>query len=111
MSSLLCLTDEQNPCEGKSVAIETVLTKKRNSLHRRSQGGANGAMPPQFLEYLVILCFERRYPMQNTVASLKSRIFPPKKNLGLAVNTLRLFPEPRIHHPMCANRQHGALYQ
>ena len=36
-------------------------------------------MPPKFLEYLVILCFERRYPIQNNVASLKSRI-PPTPN-------------------------------
>jgi len=43
-------------------------------MHRRSQGGASGAMPPKFLEYIVILCFERRYPIQNTVASQKSRI-------------------------------------
>jgi len=36
-------------------------------------------MPPKFLEYLVILCFERQYPIQNIVASLKSKIFAPKK--------------------------------
>jgi len=29
--------------------------------HRRSQGGL-GAMPPQFSEHIVILCFERRHP-------------------------------------------------
>jgi len=55
--------------------------------HRRSQGG-HGAIPPQFLKYLVILCFERRCPKQNTVASLKSNIrhpnFWPPKNFGLA---------------------------
>jgi len=27
--------------------------------------------PLKFLEYLVILCFEGRYPKQNTVVSLK----------------------------------------
>jgi len=34
-------------------------------------------MPPTFLEYLVILRFERRYPKQNTVASLKSKFLSP----------------------------------
>jgi len=33
---------------------------------------------PQILEYLVILCFERRYPKQNTVARLKASILSPK---------------------------------
>jgi len=36
-------------------------------------GVARGGMPPRFLAYLVILCFERRYPKQNIVASLKSK--------------------------------------
>jgi len=45
-------------------------------------------MPPQFLAYLVILCFERRYPKQNTVTRLKSKIldspaFLPLQNFGL----------------------------
>jgi len=30
-------------------------------------GVAKGAMPPEFLTDLVILCFERRYPKQNSV--------------------------------------------
>jgi len=37
-----------------------------------------GPAPPKFLEHLVILCFERRYLKQNTVASLKSTILPPR---------------------------------
>jgi len=36
--------------------------------HRRSQGAMG---PPKFLEYLVSLRFERRYPIQNAIASLK----------------------------------------
>jgi len=36
---------------------------------------AQESMPlPKFLQYLVILRFERRYPKQNTVAHLKSNI-------------------------------------
>jgi len=35
--------------------------------------------PPKLVAYLVILCFERRCPKQNTVARLKSIDFPPKK--------------------------------
>jgi len=44
--------------------------------HRRSQGG-KGVMPPKFLEYFVILCFESRCPKQNTVARLKSNDLAP----------------------------------
>jgi len=32
---------------------------------------------PKFLEHIVILCFERRYPKQNSVIRLKSRILAP----------------------------------
>jgi len=35
---------------------------------------AKGAMPPQFLENVVILCFERRFYKQNSVNRLKSNI-------------------------------------
>jgi len=34
-------------------------------------------MTPQILAYLVISCFERRYPKQNTVARLKLKFLPP----------------------------------
>jgi len=40
---------------------------------------------PFFLEYLVILCFERKYLKQNTVARLKSNILThPKFSAGNA---------------------------
>jgi len=42
--------------------------------HRRSQGGH---VPHEFLEYLVILCFESRYSKQNTAAGLKLKKFAP----------------------------------
>jgi len=35
-------------------------------------------MTPKFLAYLVILCFERRYPRQNIVTRLKSNVWQPK---------------------------------
>jgi len=35
----------------------------------------------EFLAYLVTLCFDRRYPKQNTVARLKSNIFCPSPKL------------------------------
>ena len=44
--------------------------------------------PSKFLAYLVILCFDRQCPEQNTVAPFKSKYLAPQKNLGLA--TLRL---------------------
>jgi len=45
--------------------------------------------PSTFLAYQDILCFERRYPKQNTVARLNSSILAkknyfPKENFGLA---------------------------
>jgi len=40
---------------------------------------AQGAMPPKYLAYLVILCFVRRRRTQNTVACLLSKILHPKK--------------------------------
>ena len=36
-------------------------------------------MLPKFLEHIVILFFERRYPKQNSVIRLKSKIFAPQK--------------------------------
>jgi len=36
-------------------------------------------MPPQFLENMVILCFERRFSKQNSVIRLISNILPPSK--------------------------------
>jgi len=44
-----------------------------------SIGVARGGHTPQFLEYLVILCFERWYPKENTVASIKSKLLTPSK--------------------------------
>jgi len=57
-------------------------------IHRRSQGKGSCGHAPQVLAYLVILCFEWRYPKQTTVANLKSNILfpkifcPPTKFLG-----------------------------
>ena len=35
-------------------------------------------MPPaKFLEHVVVLCFERRYPKRNSVIRLKSNSLPP----------------------------------
>ena len=43
-----------------------------------ARGGAKGVMPlPKFLENIVILCFERRFSIQNSVLHLKSNILPP----------------------------------
>ena len=37
-----------------------------------------GHASPKFLEHIVILCFERRYPKQNSVIRPKSNILDPK---------------------------------
>jgi len=39
--------------------------------------GIQGAMSPNVLAYLAILCFEKRCPRQNTVARLKADILAP----------------------------------
>jgi len=50
-------------------------TASKRLIHRRSQGG----MPPaKFLAYLVILCFERRCPKQNTAARLRAKYLAPQ---------------------------------
>jgi len=55
---------------------------------------AQGAIDPsKFLEYHIILCFKKRYPKQNTVASLQSKNLPQKffgtpKNFGLATTLI-----------------------
>jgi len=63
-------------------------------VHRRCQGWlpgmAKGAMlPPKFLEYIVILCFERRYPKQKCF-SPKIKHFDPSKFLCCLRCCLRL---------------------
>jgi len=45
--------------------------------HKRSQGSTNRVMPPKFLENKVILCFERRYPKQNSVFRRELNNFAP----------------------------------
>jgi len=54
-------------------------------------GGAKEAMAPQkLLENIATLCFERRFPKQNSVIRLKSNILPtpqifvPLQTFGLA---------------------------
>jgi len=42
-----------------------------------AKGGGKGAMPPKWLEFIVIFCFERRYPKQNSAFCLKSNILVP----------------------------------
>jgi len=38
-----------------------------------------GPCPHKYLERIVILCFERRYPQQNSVIRLKSNILVPNQ--------------------------------
>jgi len=58
------------------------MSKLSPHIHRRSKGGGKGAMPPKFLENIVILCFERRFSKQNSVIPLKSHTLTPPKFLG-----------------------------
>jgi len=59
--------------------------------YRRTQGALGDHGLPKFLEHIVILCFERRYPKQNRVFQLKSNIlvcpkffWPPNFGAGYA---------------------------
>jgi len=42
-----------------------------------ARGETKEPWPPIFLENIVILCFERRFSIQNSVIRLKSNILPP----------------------------------
>jgi len=46
-------------------------------------------MPPQFLENIVVLCFERRFAKENSVICLKSNISPQNFLAGYATGRLR----------------------
>ena len=35
-------------------------------------------LPPKFLEHIIILCLERRFPKQNSVIRVKIKILPPQ---------------------------------
>ena len=64
-------------------------------------------MPPQFLENIVILCFERRVSKQNSVIRLKSNILPPKKILGW----LRHWLAMTVFSFLCRNTAVEIIYQ
>jgi len=51
----------------------------------RAWQGVNGIVPRKFLAYLVFLCFERRCTTPNSVAGLRSKLFGPFQNFGLAM--------------------------
>jgi len=44
-----------------------------------------GNAPSKFLEYLVVLCFERRCIKSNTVACLKSKYLAHPKYISLSI--------------------------
>jgi len=69
-------------CNGVVCPFLYTTTKEKLPAIGEARGGAQGAMAPKFLACIVILCFERRYPKQNTVARLKSNILSPKKCLA-----------------------------
>jgi len=58
------------------------LRKTAQQVDASYKGVARGAMPPKFLENIVILSFERRFSKQNRAIRLKSTILAPPKFLG-----------------------------
>jgi len=53
--------------------------------------------PLKFLEYIVILCFERGYTKQNTVFRLKSNILPPPVFVLATLLTMNLVSVDPFH--------------
>ena len=63
----------------KYVSVYITYTLYKPHVHGRSQDGQGAMALPNFLEYLIILCFKRQYIKQNTVAHLKSNILTHPK--------------------------------
>jgi len=63
--------------EKNNFHITPTVAHAASYTHRRSQGGLGAMHPPKFLEDILILCFERQYPKQNSVIPLNSNICPP----------------------------------
>jgi len=68
------------------LVVKASLTLSFLYQHRRSQGvGAKWAMAPtEFLENMVILCFERVFSKQNSVIRLKPNVSPQNFWAGYA---------------------------
>jgi len=62
--------------------------------HRRNQGWSKGLYLPEFLTYLAVLCFERRWPKPNAVAHLKSKYLALTKIFGWLRNCCVCFLDP-----------------
>ena len=59
--------------------------------------GGKGAMPPKFLIYLIVLCFERQCPKQNAVARLRSKYSPTQFWAGYATTVSLTFCKIILH--------------
>jgi len=75
---------------------KSVTQNIRGFTHWHSQGGHS----PQLLEHIVVLCFERRYPKQNSVNSLALQFFGPSQIFGL-VTLLVLLKDYWEPHKRC----------
>ena len=75
------VTQFDRRCNGKTISgILRIFSPENCKQSLASIGvarGGRGAMPPKYLENIVILCFERRFSKQNNVIRLKSNIYPP----------------------------------
>jgi len=72
-----------------------------------------GSMPPKFLAYLVILCFDKRRPKQKYCCSPKVNHFPPKVfrlATPLLQNPLQLAPAVIVTRPDEGGEQVGKLH-
>jgi len=65
-------------CKDFTVALKCSMLLIRNKCTTIGVArGAKGAMPPTFLENIVILCFEKRFSKKNSVIRLKSNNLAP----------------------------------
>jgi len=78
------------------------LFQNLNGNHWPSHGGQR-AMPSKCLEYLVILCFERRYPKQNTV--IPNKILAKNKKFC----PLKFFAQKKVWAGYATDGNHGVL--
>jgi len=77
------MADETMHDSLRITATNTGITKGTSVRDIGAARRAYRAIPPlKFLEHIVLLCFERRFPKENSVIRLKSNILASTKCLG-----------------------------
>jgi len=66
-------------------------------------------MAPKFLAYIVILCFERRCPKQNSVIRLKSKNFAPHPQILGCLRLWMTFRSSLSLHLFCVHQSYAGV--